>query len=113
MSPAMPGAALAVVILGLGLSTFVTRTSFLIAGARFRLGPRIETALRYAPVCTLAAIVVPDVLMHGTGGALDVSLANPRLLGALAAALWLVKSRNIVGCMAVGMAVYTIARVYL
>ena len=65
MNEPVAGIALAVVIVGLALSTFVTRTSFLLAGARLRLGARIEVALRYAPVCTLAAIIVPDVLMHG------------------------------------------------
>ena len=113
MTHTLSAVALATVIAGLGLSTFATRTSFLLAGSKLKLGHRVETALRYAPVCTLAAIVAPDVVMHGTNGALDLSPLNPRLLGALAAALWLVKSRNIVGCMAVGMAAYSLARVYL
>ena len=107
------GIALAAVIIGLALSTFVTRTSFLIAGAKLRLGPRIEVALRYAPVCTLAAIIVPDILMHPPAHVLDLSLLNPRLLGALAAGLWLCWSRNIVGCLGAGMAAYTLARLYL
>ena len=64
MNEAVSGIALGVVIVGLALSTFVTRTSFLLAGARFRLGSRVEVALRYAPVCTLAAIIVPDILLQ-------------------------------------------------
>jgi branched-subunit amino acid transport protein len=103
---------LALVITGLALATFVTRTSFLIAGSRMKLHPRAESALRYAPVCTLAAIVVPDVLFHG-GATLDVSLFNPRLIGVAAAALWLLFSRNIVGCLATGMLAFSLARVYL
>lgn len=103
---------MAVVLLGLAAATFVTRTSFLIAGSRIRLHARAEAALRFAPVCTLAAIVVPEVLLHG-GQSVDLSLLNPRLIGAAAAALWLCFSRHIVGCMAVGMAAYTLARVYL
>jgi len=106
------GVALAVVIVGLALSTFVTRTSFLLAGARGRLHPRIEAALRYAPVCTLTAIIVPDILQHG-GAAFDLSLLNPRLIGALAAGLWLCWSRNILGCLASGMIAYSLARVLL
>jgi branched-subunit amino acid transport protein len=108
----MSGWELAVVIVGLGLSTFATRTSFLIAGARLRLNHRIEVALRYAPVCTLSAIIAPDVLYHGAS-ALDLSPLNPRLIGTLAAGLWLCWSRNIVGCLALGMAAYGLARVYL
>lgn len=113
MTDPVSGFGLAVVIVGLALSTFVTRTSFLIAGAKLRLGHRVEVALRYAPVCTLAAIIVPDILLHPPGTSLDLSLFNPRLIGALAAGLWLVGSRNIVGCLGVGMIAYTLARLYL
>jgi len=113
MNAPVEGLALGIVIVGLALSTFVTRTSFLLAGAKLRLGHRVEVALRYAPVCTLAAIIVPDILMHPPAHVLDLSLLNPRLVGALAAGLWLVWSRNIIGCLGFGMAAYTLARLYL
>lgn len=112
MSAPVEGIALGVAIVGLALSTFLTRTSFMLAGARGRLNHRIETALRYAPVCTLVAIIVPDVLMHGHDN-LDFSPLNPRLIGVAASALWLAWSRNIVGCLAVGMAAYSLARLFL
>jgi branched-subunit amino acid transport protein len=112
MSEPVAGIGLAVVIVGLALTTFLTRTSFLLAGTRLRLNHRVEVALRYAPVCTLAAIIVPDILQHG-GAAFDLSLLNPRLIGALAAALWLCWSRNILGCLASGMIAYSLARVLL
>ena len=112
MSEPVAGIALAAVIVGLALTTFLTRTSFLLAGSRLRLNHRIEVALRYAPVCTLTAIIVPDVLMHG-GVAYDFSPLNPRLIGTLAAALWLCWSRNILGCLASGMVAYSLARVLL
>jgi branched-subunit amino acid transport protein len=112
MNAPVSGSALAVVIVGLALSTFITRTSFLLAGARLRLNRRVEVALRYAPVCTLAAIIVPDVLLHGPNASLDLSPFNPRLIGVLGAALWLCWSRNIVGCLALGMGAYTLARIW-
>ena len=111
MMEPVTGIALAVVIVGLALTTLVTRTSFLVAGSRLKLGHRIEAALRYAPVCTLAAIIVPDVLVHG--GTWDLSLLNPRLIGVLAAGVWLCFSRNIVGCLATGLLAFTLARLYL
>lgn len=101
-----------VILLGLAAATFVTRTSFLIAGSRIKLRPRVESALRYAPVCTLAALVVPEILLHG-GATYDFSLLNPRLIGAAGAAVWLLFSRNIVGCMAAGMLAFTLARIFL
>jgi branched-subunit amino acid transport protein len=112
MNEPVTGIALGVVIVGLALSTFLTRTSFMLAGSRLRLNQRIETALRYAPVCTLMAIIVPDVLLHG-GHSYDFSPLNPRLIGVLAASLWLCWSRNILGCLASGMIAYSLARVLL
>jgi branched-subunit amino acid transport protein len=112
MSEPVVGIGLAVVIVGLALTTFLTRTSFLLAGSRLRLNHRVEVALRYAPVCTLTAIIVPDILQHG-GAAFDLSPLNPRLIGALAAGLWLCWSRNILGCLASGMIAYSLARVLL
>lgn len=113
MNDAVAGFALAVVIVGLALTTFVTRTSFLLAGARLKLGHKVETALRYAPVCTLAAIIVPDILIHGPSHDFDFSPLNPRLVGAFAAGIWLCFSRNIIGCLLTGMAGYSLARLFL
>jgi branched-subunit amino acid transport protein len=112
MNAALSDIAMAGVVLGLALSTLVTRTSFLVAGSKLKLGHRVEVALRYAPVCTLSAIIVPDILFHG-GATLDLEPFNPRLIGTLAAGAWLCWSRNIVGCLAAGMAAYTLARLYL
>ena len=112
MNEPVTGIALGMVIVGLALSTFLTRTSFMLAGSRLRLNHRIETALRYAPVCTLMAIIAPDVLLHG-GHSFDFSPLNPRLIGVLAASLWLCWSRNILGCLASGMIAYSLARVFL
>ena len=111
MNDPVSGIALGIVIVGLALTTLVTRTSFLVAGSRLKLSHRVEVALRYAPVCTLSAIIVPDVLMHG--GGYDLSLLNPRLIGVIAAGLWLCFSRNIVGCLACGMFAFSLARLYL
>jgi branched-subunit amino acid transport protein len=112
LNAGLSGIEMAIVVVGLALSTFITRTSFLLAGSKLRLNHRIETALRYAPVCTLSAIIVPNVLIHA-GGALDLSLLNPRLIGVAAAAIWLCFSRNILGCLASGMLAYSLARLYL
>ena len=86
MNDAVEGFALAVVIVGLALTTFVTRTSFLLAGSRLRLGHKVETALRYAPVCTLAAIIVPvptskTWTMAGCSLARNAAMAAVRVSG--------------------------------
>jgi branched-subunit amino acid transport protein len=113
MSGPVSGIEMAVIIAGLTLATFLTRTSFLLAGSRLKLSHRIEVALRYAPVCTLCAIIAPDVLLQGPATGLDFSATNPRLIGVAGAALWLCFSRHIVGCMVAGMTAYTLARLWL
>ncbi len=112
MSPGLSDLAMAAVVAGLALSTLVTRTSFLVAGSRLRLAHRVEAALRHAPVCVLSALIVPEVLLAG-GASLNLEWFNPRLIGALAAGAWLCWSRNLLGCLATGMAAYTLARLLL
>ena len=112
MNEAIPLTTLIVVTIGLSMSTLFTRTCFLVAGSRIRLSRHVETALRYAPVCTLAAIIAPDVLLHG-GTTFDLSPLNPRLVGAAASAIYLCFARNIVGCMVAGMLAFSVARLYL
>jgi branched-subunit amino acid transport protein len=113
MNEPVSGIALAFVIVGLALTTFFTRTSFLLAGSRLKLGHKVETALRYAPVCTLAAIIVPDILIHGPAHDYDFSPFNPRLVGAFTAGIWLCFSRNIIGCLLSGMVGFSLARLLL
>ena len=112
MSDPVAGWALAVVIVGLALSTFVTRTSFLIAGANCAWAPGRSRAALRAGVHTRrhhrAGRPYPSAR-----GCHRLSLLNPRLIGALAAGLWLCWSRNILGCLGLGMVAYTLARLYL
>jgi len=98
-------------IAGISLTTFLTRGSFLILGARARLPLIVDRALAYAPACALAAIVAPDVAyLHGD---LRLDLANPRLLGAAVATLGFAATRSLVVTIAAGMAAYTVFRLWL
>lgn len=85
---------------GMVLATFVTRAALLLAGERFKLSPHVEAALRFAPVCALAVLVVPEVLVRS--GTVDFSLTNPRLIAALAATVVFLKTRSMVACIVVG-----------
>jgi branched-subunit amino acid transport protein len=79
----------------------MTRAGLLLVGQRFKLSPRVEAALRYAPVCALAVLIVPEVVVQA--GTVNMSLANPRLAGALAATAFFLWKRSMVGCIVVGM----------
>jgi branched-subunit amino acid transport protein len=93
---------------GLILATFMSRAGLLLAGENFRPSARIAAALRFAPVCALAVLVVPQVLVQA--GAVDVSPGNPRLPGALAAIAYFLWQRSISGSVLVGMLVFAALR---
>ena len=96
------------VTVGMVLATFVTRAGLLLVGQRFRLSPRVEAALRFAPVCALAVLIVPEVVVQE--GTVNLSLGNPRLVAALAATAFFLWKRSMVGCIVVGMLVITAFR---
>lgn len=93
---------------GLILATFVSRTGLLLGGERFRPSARIEAALRFAPVCALAVLVVPEVLVQA--GTVDFSPGNPRLPGALAAVAYFLWQRSIGGSVLIGTLVFAALR---
>lgn len=96
------------VTVGMVLATFVTRAALLLVGQRFRLSPRVEAALRFAPVCALAVLIVPEVVVQE--GTVNFSLTNPRLVAALAATAFFLWKRSMVGCIVVGILVITAFR---
>ena len=49
----------------LALCVVICRTSYLVFGHHFPLPPKIRSALRYAPLAAITAIIVPDVLPWG------------------------------------------------
>lgn len=95
-------------IAGLTMVTIATRNFFIALGDTLRLPDRMVHALRYAPACALAGLIVPEVLMQQ--GAFMTSPANPKLWGALAALIVVLATRNMLASMTVGMAVFTVLR---
>jgi branched-subunit amino acid transport protein len=95
-------------IIGIALTTLVTRASLLLVGNRLRLSPRIEAGLRYAPACALAALLLPALLFDD--GTLQLELTNPKLPGALAGAIALLATRSILACISVGTLTFVLCR---
>ena len=92
---------------GIILATFMTRATLLLV-PRFKLSPRVEAGLRFAPVCALSVLVVPGVVVQD--GAVNLSFANPYLVAALAATAFFLWTRSMVACIAVGMVALTAFR---
>jgi branched-subunit amino acid transport protein len=99
------------VIIGvLALATAATRSAFWLVGHRVTIPPRVQEMLRFAPACALAAIVGPDLLL-GHGGQLQLTLANPKLLAAIASLAFYLLRRNMLHTIIFGMLVFTLLRV--
>lgn len=102
-------------ILGLTAITVLSRALFLMAGSRVVIPPAMQRALRYAPAAALVALIVPELFAVDGG----VSLAsldparNPKLLAGIVTGLVFFHTRHMLATIAIGMAVYTLLRVYL
>jgi branched-subunit amino acid transport protein len=99
-----------VVIGVLALATAATRSAFWLVGHRVTIPPRVQEMLRFAPACALAAIIGPDLFL-GRGGELQLSLANPKLLAAIASLAFYLLRRNMLHTIVFGMLVFTLLRV--
>jgi len=90
------------VIVGVGLVTFLTRASFIVFADPQKFPRPFRLALAFVPPAVLAAIVVPGLLMpHGS---VELGLANPRWLAGLAAMAIAVRTRSALATIAGGMA---------
>jgi branched-subunit amino acid transport protein len=93
------------------LATYLPRACLWLIGSKISFSPQVESALRYAPACALAAVVAPDLLL--SHGGIAATLAQFRILGAAAATVCFLYTRSLVWAIACGMSVFTAARLLL
>ncbi len=99
------------VMLILGLITFVTRFSFIALLDRVRMPKFFQKALRFVPIAVLTAIIVPSLSYYNN--ALSLSPNNPRLLAGIIATLVAFKTRSVLWTIFVGMAIFWVLRIWL
>ncbi len=99
------------IIVLLAVATFIARSSFWLVGHRITLPKRVQEALRYAPACALAAIIIPDLLINN--GQIQMGFNNPRLIAGIAATAFFLVKRDMLLTIIFGMAVYTYIRLGL
>ena len=92
-----------VAVIGLAAVSALTRSFFFLSDRTWRLPPLVERGMRYAPLAALAAVVAPDVLL--TQGHWDPTWRDARWYAAAAAAGYAAWRRDMLGTIAVGMAV--------
>jgi branched-subunit amino acid transport protein len=97
-----------VAIIGISLTTILTRGSFVVFGSRLRLHRTVEEALRFAPAAALGALVLPALLLRH--GQVDFSLQNQPLIAAFIAALVMWRFGSMIWTIIVGMSMATLLR---
>lgn len=88
-------------ILGLALTSFLPRASFITLFARWPVPAPVQRALRYIPAAVFSAILVPELVL--TAGSLHLGLDNPRLLAGLLAGAIAWRTRNTLVTILAGM----------
>jgi len=91
------------VMLAGGLLTYLTRLSFIALFGKIAMPVWLERSLRFVPPAVLSAIIFPELIL--TGGHLDFSLGNTRLLAGLVAVMVAVWKRNLLLTILAGMIV--------
>lgn len=98
-------------LLGMVVVTYGIRLSFLVFGHGLTFPAWLERALRYVPAAVLTALIVPMAL--APQGAVDVSLHNAYLPGAVVAAAVAFATRHTLGAILGGFVVFGLWRTFL
>lgn len=78
-------------IILLSLCSLLTRCTYMLFGDRIPLPDNVRSALRYAPVAALIAIIIPELLPLSYSPS---DLLNPRALAAVSAIALFIITRN-------------------
>jgi len=92
-----------VIVVAIGVVTFLLRLSFIALFSYVEPPAFIQTYLRYVPVAVLAALSAPPLFYRD--GAIDVSTGNPELFAGLVAAVVAWRTENVLATLVAGMGV--------
>lgn len=98
-------------ILLMTAGTVITRSFFFMIGGSRRTPGWMQKSLGYVPAVALSAILAPDLLM--AQGALIEPWQNIRLMAAVAATVFFLATRHLLGTLVFGMACYTALRLWM
>ncbi len=88
------------VIISIGVLTFLERVSFIALAGRYQLPGSVRQALKYVPMAALSAIALPS-LLYQSGE--FVSPTNPRIVSAVLASWVAWRTRNAILTLISGM----------
>jgi branched-subunit amino acid transport protein len=95
-----------IVIFGLMIVTFITRSFFLLMGSRMELSETVQNALRYAPAAALVAIIAPEIFIQQ--GSSDSLLTAPQLWGGIASFLAFLMTKSMFFTIILGMLAFAL-----
>lgn len=95
-------------VAGLTAITVLTRGFFILPERELPMPGWLKEGLRYAPIGALVAVIAPELVM--SQGQLISTWRDPRLAGALAATLYYLWRRDMLGTIVAGTAVMLILR---
>ncbi len=98
-------------IIGLGITTFLIRLSFIWLFKHWQPPTWLTKALRFVPITVLTAIAIPELILPGSEWV--PPYMNPRLIAGIVAILVAWFSRNVLATIAAGMVVLFIASKFL
>jgi branched-subunit amino acid transport protein len=93
------------------ISTVLVRGFFFLFAHSVRMPDWLQHALGFVPAVALASILAPDLLL--SGGVLVEPWTNIRLLAGIAAVLFFLKTRHLLGTLVFGMACFTLLRLFI
>lgn len=91
------------------ISTVLVRGFFFLFAQSVRMPAWLQHALGFVPAVALASILAPDLLL--SGGTLVEPWKNIRLLAGVAAILFFLMTRHLLGTLVFGMACFTLLRI--
>jgi branched-subunit amino acid transport protein len=97
-----------IVLLILGILTFLIRFSFIAIFDKMEPPRSLQRALRFVPIAVLSAIISPEILF--SNNQFMFTLINPKLIAALIASLVAYKTKNITWTIFSGMVSFWILR---
>ncbi len=93
-----------IAIVGLAAITVLTRGLFMIPERDLKMPGWVQRGLRYSPLAALMAVLAPEIVM--TQGHLIDTFKDARLISAAIAIAWYFGTRQLIGCIVVGLIVF-------
>lgn len=100
-----------ILMIVIGLLTFLTRLSFIALLERIKLPETVQRALRLVPLAALSAIIAQELVYYND--VLNISPLNPRLLAGIIATVVAYITKNVVWTIIAGMAALWIFSIWL